>query len=346
MNKKPKRKVTRAPLIENKKIGDLSKIIVQYSDRFGEGVFWDLSKRQRVDVPIIKTRLIGLNWAIGVGGLPIGRPIEIFGRESSGKTTLCYQAIAAAQKVGLAGFIDTEGAFDSRYAAKCGVDCEHLIFAQPDYGEQALQIFEDFIQDERLSIVVLDSLASLSPRAEAEGEIGDQYMGLSARMLSQSMRRLPPFLKKTKAVIIVTNQVRANLSGYGAHEETGGGFALKHALQVRLHLKKKDKLISAGKEIGFLTEIFVKKNKIATPFRRINVPILYGRGYDYRYELITLGLASKVLTKSMASYKVGNHSLGKGWKKAYEAIRSDLALRTKVKGEIAEYLKNLDELDT
>jgi len=317
----------------------IKQVVAEYQKQFGKGIFWNLlSIDARKDVPFIKTSLISLNWLFGVGGVPQGRLVEIFGAESSGKTTLCYELIRACQRFGLAGYIDTETSFDPKYAIRCGVDLSRFVLAQPDYGEQAYSILESWLADKRFSIVVLDSLAAMAPKPEADGEVGDRYMGLAARMNSQEMRRISPRLKRTKACVVFTNQVRANLSGYGYQEETGGGLALRHTLQVRIYLKKRDKIMKSGNPIGFYTELTTRKNKIATPFRTIKLPIIFGRGFDRKYELIHLAIEAKVVSKATNGFKLGNKFIGKTFSDAYQSISKDRKSAQMVSKAIQAYL--------
>lgn len=324
---------------------DVHAVVSEYAHEFGTGVFWDLAATQAPNIPHMSTKFIGLNWLFGVGGVPQSRLIEIFGPESSGKTTLCYELIRTAQKDGLAGYIDTEHSADLRYAVACGVDRGKLIVAQPDYGEQAFSIVEKQLLDPRFSIVVLDSIAALSPRAETEGDMGDQYFALIARIISQSMRRISPILKRTKAVVVFVNQVRANISGYGSPLQTPGGWALKHAIQIKVQVKKREKIVSQGKQIGFMSELTTLKNKVATPYRSVKLPVLLGKGLDARYELISLGLQSKVIRKGGATYQVGRKVLGRNWKTAYEVINDNAKIRKFVVEHIEAFLQNQSTLD-
>lgn len=320
-------------------------IIVEYASEFGKDIFWDLESKQSPNMPHLRTQFIGLNWLFGVGGVPQSRLIEIFGPESCGKTTLCYELIRAAQRSGLAAYIDTEHSVDLRYAIKCGVDRSKIVVAQPDYGEQAFSIVEKHLLDPRFSIVVLDSIAALSPRAESEGDMGDQYFALTARIVSQAMRRISPILKRTKAVVIFVNQVRANVSGYGSPLQTPGGWALKHAVQVKVQVKKREKITSQGKQIGFFSELTTVKNKVATPYRVIRLPCLLGKGFDERYELISLGLQSKAIRKEGMSYQTGNVRLGRNWKSAFDAIHNSDKIKKVVFEKIELYLQEQSTLD-
>jgi recombination protein RecA len=323
-----------------KTASSISNVVSEYEKQFGKGIFWDFTTNKSIAVPHIPTDSIGLNWLFGVGGVPRGRLVEIYGRESSGKTTFCYHLIKCAQREGLAAYIDSEHSMEMQYAEQCGVDRTKFVFAQPDWGEQAFQMIEGFITDKRFSIVVLDSVVGLAPKAEADGEVGDQYMGLVARMVSQAMRRLSPILKQSKAVIVFTNQVRKDFSGYGDPDTTGGGMSLRHTVQVKIKVSKRDKIIRKGIQEGFFSEFKAVKNKVATPFRIVQVPILFGQGIATDYELITLGVKSKVIRKKPSSYRIGNRSLGRDWMAAHQAITQNSKIKKFLLERIVKYLES------
>lgn len=311
--------------------------------RYGETIIWSFkdSSPFRDEVETLATDSMALNWSIAGTGFPRGRLTELYGPESSGKTTICYHVIACCQRAGkAAAFVDVENSLDPVYASRCGVDVKNLIIAQPDYGEQALSIVEDLIHDGRPEVIVLDSVAQLSPKAEIEGDLGDVHMGLQARMITQSMRRLAGMMKLSRAAVIFTNQVRAKIGGYG-FEDTPGGRSLRHHCSVIARVSRSEKIIMKGKEIGYIASVDVKKNKIVSPFRKVQFPILYGQGLETRLELVNLALKAGVVSKRGSHYYLGKkkRSLGSGWLSAYSFLSSP-KIEGKVKESILRYLDN------
>ena len=322
----------------NKKVQKRKGLIDEFAERYGETVIWKVGAslyREKVDT--LPTDSVAINWAIGGTGLPRGRMTELYGPEHSGKTTICYHAIACCQRSGKqAALIDLENSMDPVYAKRCGIDMPKLFIAQPDWGEQALSILEDLITDKRTDLIVLDSVAQLSPKAEIEGDIGDSHMGLQARMITQAMRRITGLLKVSDTAVVFTNQLRDKIGGYG-YESTPGGHGLKHAFSVRARISRGEPIKIKGEPIGYMAKIDVKKNKIVSPFRKVEFPVLYGIGIETRLELITLAVKAGTMSKKGAYYYLGNRkrSVGSGWKTAY-----DFLVSSKLKGRVEERVYN------
>ena len=292
----------------------LSEVVAGIEKQHGKGSIMMLGSKEFVPIDVISTSSLALDEALGVGGLPRGRVIEIYGPESGGKTTLALHAIAEAQKAGgKAAFIDAEHALDPVYARKLGVDVDHLLVSQPDNGEQALEIAEALIKSGKIAIVVIDSVAALVPKAEIEGDMGDPQMGLQARLMSQAMRKLTGVTNQTKTVLLFINQIREKIGVmFGSPETTTGGRALKFYASVRLDIRKTQLIKDGDKVIGAETRIKVVKNKVATPFREAEVRILYGFGISREYDLLKLGELHKVLDKSGTWFSYKTQRLGQG----------------------------------
>lgn len=279
----------------------------------GKGTIMRLDDRPQ-SIPAISTGSLPLDIALGIGGIPKGRIIEIYGPEASGKTTFCYHVIAEVQKEGgIAAFIDVENSMDPKYARDCGVNVQELVASQPDYGEQALKVLEKLIQSGAVDLVVIDSVAALTPKAEVDGEIGDSHMGLHARLMSQSLRKLAPVAAKQQATIIFTNQLREKIGVmFGSPEVTTGGKALKFYASVRLDIRRietlKDKNVSYGNKV----RVKVVKNKVAPPFRQAEFDLIYGKGFDRFGSLIDLGVEIKEIAKSGSYFSYGELKLGQG----------------------------------
>ncbi len=286
----------------------------QIERQFGKGAIMKLGSRQVVDVPVIPTGALALDKALGVGGLPRGRVIEIFGPESSGKTTLALHAVAEAQKRGgIAAFVDAEHALDVVYARKLGVNCDDLLVSQPDTGEQALEIAEMLVRSGAIDIMVIDSVAALVPRAEIEGEMGDSHMGLQARLMSQALRKLTGTISKTMTSVIFINQIRMKIGiVFGNPETTTGGNALKFYSSVRLEIRKTG-VIKDGQEIvGNRTKVRVVKNKIAPPFKEAEFDITYGEGISRTGDLLDMGVETGIIEKSGSWYSYQGERIGQG----------------------------------
>lgn len=288
--------------------GDISKelkeTIAMIQTKFGEGSIMKLDETAKVDVDVIPTGSIGVDDALGVGGYPRGRIIEIFGPESSGKTTLALHAIAEAQKLkGVCAFIDAEHALDPDYARKLGVNINNLLVSQPDNGEQALEIAETLVRSGKLDIIVIDSVAALTPRDEIEGDMGDYHVGKQARLMSQALRKLTALVSKTRTVIIFINQVRMQIGVmFGNPETTPGGKALKFYTSIRIDIRKIAQIKKGEEVVGSRTRVKVVKNKVAAPFRQTDFDIIYNEGISRQGELLALGEKYKVVGKSGAAY--------------------------------------------
>jgi len=282
--------------------------------RFGEGTIMRLGDAQHLQVDVIPSGSLALDIALGVGGLPRGRVIEIFGPEASGKTTLCQHVIAEAQRNGgLCAFIDMEHALDPKYAERCGVDVEELYISQPDTGEEALEIAEALIRSGAMDVVVIDSVAVLVPRAEIEGDMGDAHVGLQARLMSQALRKLSGVIKQTNTVVIFTNQLRMKIGVmYGSPETTTGGNALKFYASVRLDMRRISSIKVSSAVLGNRTLVKVKKNKVAPPFTQCEFDIMYSEGISRTGDVVDLGLAFGLLEKRGTYYRYGDILIGQG----------------------------------
>jgi recombination protein RecA len=292
----------------------LERTLSALTKRFGEGAIMRLGEAKHLNVEAIPTGALSLDIALGVGGVPRGRVIEIYGPESSGKTTLCQHIIAEAQKRGgICAFVDMEHALDPQYAAKCGVDVDNLYVSQPDTGEQALEIAEALIRSGTMDVVVIDSVAALVPRAEIEGEMGDAHVGLQARLMSQALRKLSGIIKQTNTVVIFTNQLRMKIGVmFGNPETTSGGNALKFYASVRLDIRRIQAIKEGGDVTGNRTRVKVKKNKVAPPFTEAEFDIMYNEGISRTGDVLDLGVEYGVLDKRGAYFRYGETLLGQG----------------------------------
>nr|HID60161.1 recombinase RecA [Desulfobacterales bacterium] len=286
----------------------------QIERQFGKGSIMKLGSQPRLDVPAIPTGSLSLDCALGIGGIPRGRVTEIFGPESSGKTTLALHIIAEAQKMeGIAAFIDAEHALDVGYAKRLGVNCEELLVSQPDTGEQALEIAEVLVRSGALDVVVIDSVAALVPRAEIEGEMGDAHVGLQARLMSQALRKLTACISKSMTAVIFINQIRMKIGlMFGNPETTPGGNALKFYSSVRLDIRKTGSIKGGQDVVGSRTRVRVVKNKLSPPFKEAEFDIIYGEGISKFGDLIDMGVDLGVIEKSGAWYSFGNERIGQG----------------------------------
>ncbi len=286
----------------------------QIERQFGKGAIMKLGSRPVMDVPVIPTGSIALNKALGVGGLPRGRVIEVFGPESSGKTTLALHAVSECQRQGgIAAFIDAEHALDTVYARKLGVNCDELLVSQPDTGEQALEIADMLVRSGAVDIIVIDSVAALVPRAEIEGEMGDSHMGLQARLMSQALRKLTGTIGKTQTTLIFINQIRMKIGVvFGNPETTTGGNALKFYASVRLDIRRMGAIKDGQEVVGNRTKVRVVKNKMAPPFREAEFDIMYGEGISSTGDLLDMGVLNNVVDKSGAWYSYAGERIGQG----------------------------------
>ena len=316
----------------------LKAVMAKIEKDFGKGSIMQMSNENIENVPVIPTGSITLDTALGVGGYPKGRVIEIFGPESSGKTTLAIHAIAEAQKAGgIAAFIDAEHAFDSFYAQKLGVDIENLLVSQPDNGEQALEIADSLIRSSAIDIIVIDSVAALTPKAEIEGEMGDSKMGLQARLMSQALRKLTASIAKTKTVCIFINQLRDKIGViYGNPETTTGGNALKFYASVRIDIRRTSVIKDGDEQLGTRTRVKVVKNKVAPPFKKAEFDIMFGEGISKIGEILDLAVDCDIIKKSGSWFSYGDRKIGQGRDAVKDLLSADKALCEEIETKLRE----------
>ena len=333
--------MTEKAQINPEKLKVLSAVMDKIEKDFGKGAIMKMSSKKVDEVPVIPSGSITIDQALGIGGYPKGRVIEIFGPESSGKTTLAIHAIAEAQKAGgIAAFIDAEHAFDSAYARKLGVDIDELLISQPDNGEQALEIADHLIRSSAIDIVVIDSVAALTPKAEIEGEMGESKMGLQARLMSQALRKLTASISKTRTVCIFINQLRDKIGVvYGNPETTTGGNALKFYASVRIDIRKASVIKDGEEQLGARAKVKIVKNKLAPPFRRAEFDIMYGEGISKIGEIIDLGVDYGVIKKSGSWFSYGDRKLGQGRDAVKELFKTDTALADEIETKVREAMK-------
>ena len=322
------------------KLKVLNAVMEKIEKDFGKGSIMRMNSTEIADIPVIPTGSITLDMALGVGGYPKGRVIEIFGPESSGKTTLAIHAIAEAQKAGgIAAFIDAEHAFDSAYAQKLGVDVDNLLISQPDNGEQALEIADSLIRSSAIDIIVIDSVAALTPKAEIEGE-----MGLQARLMSQALRKLTSSISKTKTVCIFINQLRDKIGVvYGNPETTTGGNALKFYASVRIDIRRMSVIKDGEDQLGTRTKVKVVKNKVAPPFKRAEFDIMFGEGISKIGEIIDLGVDYGIIKKAGSWFSYGDRKIGQGRDAVKELLKKDEALSAEIEAKVREAMKEKKE---
>ncbi len=304
--------------------------------RFGKGSIMRLGEREISDVPAISTTSLSLDAAVGVGGVPRGRIVEIYGPESSGKTTLALHIVAEAQKAGgVAAYIDAEHAMDADYAGKLGVDVDQLLISQPDSGEQALEIAEALVRSNGVDVIVVDSVAALVPRAELDGEMGDALPGLQARLMSQALRKLTAIVSQSNTCFIFINQIREKIGVmFGNPETTTGGRALKFYASLRLDIRRIGAIKDGDRVVGNRTKVKVAKNKVAPPFRECEFDIMYGEGISREGDLIDLAAAQRVIEKSGAWFSYKGERLGQGRENAKQSLKENTELLTKIENEV------------
>ena len=326
----------------------LSAALAQIERQFGKGSMMRLGDTERVAIPAISTGSLGLDIALGIGGLPRGRIVEIYGPESSGKTTLTLQVIAEAQKAGgTCAFIDAEHALDPIYADNLGVDVENLLVSQPDTGEQALEICDMVVRSGAVDVVVVDSVAALTPKAEIEGDMGDSHMGLQARLMSQALRKMTANIKNSNTLVICVNQIRMKIGVmFGSPETTTGGNALKFYSSVRLDIRRIGSIKEGDEVVGNETRVKVVKNKVAPPFRQTEFQIMYGQGIHHLGEVIDLGVRLNLIDKSGAWYAYQGEKIGQGKKNVCLYLEENPAIAQEIEASIrAELLEEESEAD-
>lgn len=317
----------------------LDQVLQSIEKQFGKGAIMKLGDNSHVEIETVPTGSLMLDAALGVGGLPKGRIVEIFGPESSGKTTVALHAIAEVQKCGgKAAFIDAEHALDPVYAKNLGVNLNDLLLSQPDTGEQALEICEALVRSNAISIVVIDSVAALVPQAEIEGEMGDSHVGLQARLMSQALRKLSGIINKTNTIVIFINQLRDKVGVmFGNPETTPGGKALKYYASIRLDIRRSEQIKNGTDIIGNKTNIKVVKNKVAPPFKIAEVEIVYGEGISKEGEIIDLAANASIIEKTGAWYAYNGEKLGQGKENVKALLKSDLKLKNELETKVREY---------
>ncbi len=327
--------------INKEKLKALEVTLGKIEKDFGKGTIMKLGDHAIENIQIISTGSIGLDSALGIGGFPRGRVIEIYGPEASGKTTLAIHAIAEAQKNGgIAAIIDAEHTFDRNYAEKLGVDVENLLISQPDNGEQALEITDNLIRSGALDIIVIDSVAALTPKAEIEGEMGDSKMGLQARLMSQALRKLTANISKTNTSCVFINQLRDKIGVmFGNPETTTGGNALKFYASVRVDIRRTNQIKEGEEIIGNRTRVKIVKNKLAPPFKKADFDILYGEGISQLGEIVDLGVDLDIIKKSGSWFSYGDTKLGQGRDAVKQIIKDNPELYDELKAKISEALK-------
>jgi recombination protein RecA len=334
-------KGTKIAAADNEKAKALQAALAQIEKQFGKGTIMRLAEGEKIeDIEVVSTGSLGLDIALGVGGLPRGRVVEIYGPESSGKTTLTLQVIAEMQRQGgTCAFVDAEHALDIQYAQKLGVKVSDLLISQPDTGEQALEIVDSLVRSGAVDLIVIDSVAALTPKAEIEGEMGDSLPGLQARLMSQALRKLTASIKRTNCMVIFINQIRMKIGVmFGSPETTTGGNALKFYASVRLDIRRTGTIKKGEEAIGNETKVKVVKNKVAPPFKTAEFDILFGEGISREGEVIDMGVANQVLEKSGAWYAYNGEKIGQGRDNAREFLRENPELAREIENKVREQL--------
>ncbi len=315
--------------------------VAQIEKQFGQGSIMRLGSKKKVDVSVIPTGAISLDMALGIGGIPRGRIIEIYGPESSGKTTLAMHILAQAQQMNeTVAFIDAEHAFDPVYAKAIGIDIDNMFISQPDFGEQALEILETLVRSAGFGVIVVDSVAALTPRAEIEGEMGDSHMGLQARLMSQALRKITAICNKTGTTVIFLNQLRMKIGVmFGNPETTTGGNALKFYSSIRMDIRQKEKIMKGDEVVGHVRLVKVVKNKLAPPFREATFSIIYPTGIDKESSLLDAAVSRGVVEKAGAWFRMGDKQLGQGRESTIEELKKDKNLAKTIEKELRATLK-------
>jgi recombination protein RecA len=325
--------------LNTEKAKALQAALAQIEKQFGKGSIMRLGDGEVIaDIQVVSTGSLGLDIALGVGGLPRGRVVEIYGPESSGKTTLTLQVIAEMQKLaGVCAFIDAEHALDTQYAQKLGVNLQELLISQPDTGEQALEIVDALVRSGSVDLIVIDSVAALTPKAELEGEMGDSLPGLQARLMSQALRKLTATINKTTTLVIFINQIRMKIGVmFGNPETTTGGNALKFYASVRLDIRRTGSIKKGDEVIGSETKVKIVKNKVAPPFKTAEFDILYGEGISREGEIIDMGVEARILDKSGSWYAYNGEKIGQGKDNAREFLRENRDLAVEIENKVRE----------
>ena len=323
----------------------LEQVLADIEKQFGKGSIMKLGEQEEMDIEVSRSGSITLDIALGVGGYPKGRIIEIYGPESSGKTTFALHAIAEVQKDGgRAAFIDAEHSLDPVYASNLGVDIDELLLSQPDTGEQALEICDALVKSEAVNIIVIDSVAALVPQAEIDGEMGDSHVGLQARLMSQALRKLSGSINKTNTIVIFINQLREKVGVmFGNPETTPGGKALKYYSSVRLDIRRGEQIKLGSDVVGNRTNIKVVKNKVAPPFKTASVDIMYGEGVSHEGELVDLATEANIIEKSGAWYSYQDNKIGQGKENVKLLFKNNMELMNEIENKVREYYGILDK---
>jgi len=335
------KKKTAPSSVESPKSKAIEMAVAQIEKQFGKGSIMKLGDEKKVDIDVIPTGAMSLDLALGVGGVPKGRIVEIYGPESSGKTTLAIHILTEAQKKGEAvAFIDAEHAFDPVYAKNIGLDIENLYMSQPDFGEQALEILETLVRSAAFGVIVVDSVAALTPRAEIEGDMGDSHMGLQARLMSQALRKITAIASKAGTTIIFLNQLRMKIGVmFGNPETTTGGNALKFYSSVRMDIRQKDKILRDGEVIGHSRRVKVVKNKTAPPFKEATFDMIYPLGIDKESSILDAAIQTGVVSKAGAWFRYGDTQLAQGKEATVQALKDDKKLKEKIEKEVRATMK-------
>lgn len=341
--KKEKEKKSVEPVLDEKHKAAVS-AMEQIKTKFGEGSIMKFGETRKVNIDAIPTGCLSLDMALGIGGVPRGRIIEVYGPESSGKTTLAQHIVAETQKLGgIAAFVDAEHALDPEYAAKIGVDVKEMLISQPDTGEQALEIVETLVRSNAVDVIVVDSVAALVPQKEIEGDMGDSQMGAQARLMSQALRKLTGVIAKSKTVVIFINQIRMKIGVYfGNPETTTGGNALKFYASLRIEVRRSAQIKQAEKIIGNRVKCKIVKNKVAAPFRSCEFDIMYNEGISIAGDLLDLGTTFGVISKSGNSYSFQDTKLGLGRESAKRFLKADKKIMKEIRKKILVEAKNKD----